>query len=287
MAYWEWGDPANDHVVLCVHGLTRSGRDFDVLAQALSHRYRVVCPDVAGRGRSDWLIDPMRYDIPQYVADMMVLIARLRPARLDWVGTSMGGLIGLGLAGMLAASRHLRPERGELGLGAAPDLPLGKMVLNDIGPVLQVDGLGRIGEYVGRPEQFDSFAGAVNYVREVSADFGPHDEAGWEALTRNVFNQQDGHWVKHYDLRLGQAFATQTPDVVRAAERILWQAYENLPGEVLILRGEHSDLLSGTDARAMLERNPRSRLCEIKGVGHAPTLRSLDQIQPIQSFLDA
>lgn len=287
MAYWEWGDPANDHVVLCVHGLTRTGRDFDMLAQALADDYRVVCPDVAGRGRSDWLIDPMAYAIPQYVADMMVLIARLRPARLDWIGTSMGGLIGLGLAGMLAVSAALRPDRGALGLGSSADVPLGKMVLNDIGPVLQTDGLGRIGEYVGRPEEFDSFAQAVDYVRQVSASFGPHDQAGWEALTRHVFNEQGGRWVKHYDLRISQAFATQTPEVVRAAESMLWRAYEHLPGEVLIIRGAQSDLLSESDARAMLDRNPRALLCEIEGVGHAPTLRSEDQIQPIQNFLGA
>lgn len=287
MAYWEWGDPASEHVVLCVHGLTRTGRDFDLLAQALALNARVVCPDVVGRGRSDWLIDPMSYAIPQYAADMMVLIARLRPARLDWVGTSMGGLIGLGLAGMLAASPVLRPNRGAWGLGTAADIPLGKMVLNDIGPVLQIEGLGRIGEYVGMPVQFDSFAQAVEYVREVSAGFGPHDQAGWEALTRYVFNEQDGHWIKHYDLRMSQAYVAQTPEILRAAEQVLWQAYEHLPGEVLILRGEHSDLLKASDAQAMLDRNPRAQLHEIKGVGHAPTLRSADQIQPILNFLNA
>ncbi|MBV6271835.1 alpha/beta hydrolase [Alcaligenaceae bacterium CGII-47] len=287
MAYWEWGDPTNDHVILCVHGLTRTGRDFDLLAQALATNARVVCPDVVGRGRSDWLIDPMSYAIPQYAADMIVLIARLRPARLDWVGTSMGGLIGLGVAGMLAASPALRPNREPWGLGAAADIPLDKMVLNDIGPVLQMDGLGRIGEYVGAPVQFDSFAQAVDYVRETSASFGVHDQAGWEALTQHVFNEQDSHWIKHYDLRMSQAFAAQTPELMRAAEHILWQAYEHLPGEVLIVRGEQSDLLSVADTQSMLERNHRSKLHEIKGVGHAPTLRSAEQIQPIQQFLHA
>ncbi|WP_269494012.1 alpha/beta fold hydrolase [Castellaniella sp. S9] len=287
MAYWQWGDPANDRVLLCVHGLTRTGRDFDILARALAPHYRVVCPDVAGRGRSDWLIDPAHYAVPQYAADMLMLIARLRPARLDWVGTSMGGLIGLGLAGTLALSAGMRPQRGAWGLGDAPDVPLGRVVMNDIGPALNADGLGRIGDYVGQALRLDSFAQAVDYVRTVSAGFGPHDQAGWEALTRHVFNEQDGHWIKHYDLRIAQAFAPQSPAAVQAAEALLWGAWEHLPAEALILRGAQSDLLPREVARAMLERNPRARLVEFEGVGHAPTLRTADQVDAIRDFLFA
>ena len=192
MAYWEWGDPANDKVLLCVHGLTRSGRDFDQLATRMSSQYRVVCPDVVGRGKSDWLIDAGSYVVPQYVADMLTLIARLEPARLDWVGTSMGGLIAMGLAGTLATSAMLRPARGNLGLPAECSVPLGKVVLNDIGPQLNIGGLQRIGDYVGKPVQYSSFQQAVDHVRSISAGFGSHDEAGWEALTRHVFNEVDG-----------------------------------------------------------------------------------------------
>ncbi|MGB3275613.1 MAG: alpha/beta hydrolase [Castellaniella sp.] len=285
MAYWEWGDPDNDRVLVCVHGLTRTGRDFDPLARALSQEYRVVCPDVVGRGRSDWLIDPLAYVIPQYVADLTTLIARLRPARLDWVGTSMGGLIGLGLAGMATVSPVLRPARGAWGLGSMPDLPLGRMVFNDIGPALDADGLARIGEYVGQDLRFDRYEQAVDYVRTVSASFGPHDAEGWNALTEHVFHEQDGHWVKHYDLRLAQPFALQTPEATVAAEALLWQAWTHLPVPSLILRGAQSDLLTQATAQRMLECNTRTRLIEFDGVGHAPTLRNEAQIAMVRDFL--
>src|SRR5699024_5275035 len=135
-AYWEWGKSDNPNVLLCVHGLTRSGRDFDPLARLMSDTYRVVCPDVVGRGRSDWLINPEFYAITQYIADMFTLIARLSPAKLDWVGTSMGGLIGLGVAAALNLNSALCPHRCNHGLGSTQRLRLGKMVLNDIGPVI-------------------------------------------------------------------------------------------------------------------------------------------------------
>jgi len=285
MAYWEWGDPANDRVLLCVHGLTRTGRDFDVLARALSREYRVVCPDVVGRGRSDWLIDPAAYVVPQYAADMITLVARLQPARLDWVGTSMGGLIGLVVAGMVAASPALRPERGDWGLGPGPDLPLGRMVFNDIGPALDLDGLSRIADYVGQEQRFDSFQQAVDYVHATSEGFGPHDADGWAALTEHVFNHQNGQWVKHYDLRLAQPFESQTPEATAAAELLLWQAWDHLPTPALILRGAQSDILSADVVQQMVSRNPQARCVELPGVGHAPTLRSEDQIEVVRDFL--
>ena len=214
MAYWEWGDPNNDQVLMCVHGLTRTGRDFDQLAQRLSKRYRVVAPDIVGRGRSDWLIDPSAYAIPQYVADMLVLIARLQPARLDWVGTSMGGLIALGLQGGQAMSALLRPARPGPGLGAEPlQLPLGRVVLNDVGPALDMTGLQRISEYVGQSVLFDTFDQAVEYVRSVSASFGEHSVEEWADMSRHVFVEHEGKWRRHYDLRLSQAFAQQADSI--------------------------------------------------------------------------
>ncbi|WP_345798104.1 alpha/beta hydrolase [Castellaniella sp. MT123] len=285
MAYWEWGDADNDRVLLCVHGLTRTGRDFDLLAQALRDDYRVVCPDVVGRGRSDWLADPAAYVVPQYVADMVTLIARLRPTRLDWVGTSMGGLIGLALAGMATASPALRPDRGSWGLGVAADVPLGRMVFNDVGPALDLDGLSRIGEYVGQDARFDSFTQAVDYVRTTSPGFGPHDAAGWVALTEHVFHEHDGQWVKHYDLRMAQPFSLQTPEAMAAGEALLWRAWDHLPVPSLILRGAQSDILSADTAQQMVTRNANARCVEFLGVGHAPTLRSNDQIQTIRQFL--
>jgi len=285
MAYWEWGDPDNDQVLLCVHGLTRTGRDFDRMAARLSRHYRVVCPDVVGRGKSDWLLNGAGYVVPQYAADMLTLIARLQPGRLDWVGTSMGGLIGLALAGTLAMSAMMRPPRGASGLAPEQTLKLGKMVLNDIGPRLSFSGLSRIAQYVAEPMRFGSFELAVDYVRTISAGFGLHDQEGWEALTRHVFTQEGDQWVKHYDLRIAEPFADQSEQTVRKSEALLWAAYESVASPILLVRGELSDLLTGEAAQEMLRRNPHASLLDVPGVGHAPTFRSDDQIDPVEAFL--
>lgn len=285
MAYWQWGEPDNDRVLLCVHGLTRTGRDFDLLAQALRRDYRVICPDVAGRGRSDWLINPAGYVIPQYVADMVTLIARLEPKRLDWVGTSMGGLIGLALAGTLEASSTLRPPRGQWGLGDTVDVPLTRMVFNDVGPQLNAPGLARIAGYVGQDQHFDSFQDAVAYVQAMSSGFGQLDSESWRDLARFVFHEQNGQWVKHYDLRIAQAFAGQTPEALDAAEQLLWQAWDHLRCPALVLRGAQSDILAKPSLTQMLARNPRASSVEFAGVGHAPTLRDANQIAVVRDFL--
>lgn len=285
MAYWEWGDPANKKVVVCVHGLTRCGRDFDELAQKLAAHYRVVAPDVVGRGRSDWLLDPAGYTVPQYISDMLTLIARLDVDEVDWVGTSMGGLIGLGLAGALAASAFQRPPRGSFGLPADRTLRLGKIVLNDIGPKLDRQGLARIASYVGKDVSFDTFDEAAAYVQSVSQGFGPHTQAQWQRLARDVFNQQNGRWVRHYDLRLAQPMAQQDDAALDAAELMLWSAYESLASPVLVLRGSESDVLTEDTVREMSARNARTQVVEFAGVGHAPSLLSEEQIQPIANFL--
>ena len=217
MAYWEWGDPANDQVLVCVHGLTRTGRDFDALAQRLAGRYRVVCPDVVGRGRSDWLANPAFYTVPQYAADMVTLIARLKPARLAWVGTSMGGLIGMALSGSAAFSRAaaaMRPHpKHAAGAGRAAFRPHGAERRR---PRLELSALARIGQYVGMPREFDSFEQAVAAMRADSLPFGPHSDEQWAQLARYVYPEQDGRWVKHYDLALAQPLAAQTPQELAA-----------------------------------------------------------------------
>ncbi|HEY9279938.1 MAG TPA: alpha/beta hydrolase [Eoetvoesiella sp.] len=285
MAYWEWGHPDNDRVVICVHGLTRTGRDFDELAKRLSAHYRVVCPDIVGRGKSDWLLNPASYVIAQYVADILTLIARVRPVQLDWVGTSMGGLIGMGLAGAVAMSAAQRPPRGAFGLAEGQTVSFDKMVLNDIGPCLNTDGLARIAEYVGQKLEFNSFSQAVDYVRAVSAGFGPHSDAQWEQLTRYVFNQQGSHWVKHYDLRLAQPMVLQTEAITHASELLLWASYESIKSPILITRGELSDLLTAKSAKEMLSRNSQAKLVEFTAVGHAPTFMVDDQITVVEQFL--
>lgn len=285
MAYWEWGDPANDQVLVCVHGLTRSGRDFDTLARRLAGRYRVVCPDVVGRGRSDWLVNPAFYTVPQYVSDMVTLVARLRPARLSWVGTSMGGLIGLGLAGAAAFARAMLPLRLHVGmLPPQAGVRLDKLVLNDVGPRLETGALARIGQYVGEPGAFGSFAEAVANLRANSGTFGPHTDEQWEHLARFVYPEQDGKWVKHYDLALAQPMA-MTPEELAAGEQVLWRSYDAIDCPILIVRGEQSDLLTRATADEMRQRNPRAQVLEVPGVGHAPTLMADSQVTSVADFL--
>lgn len=288
MAYYEWGDPDNDEVVLCVHGLTRSGRDFDALAQVLSTRYRVVCPDVVGRGLSDWLVNPVFYAIPQYVSDMVTLVARMQPSRLHWVGTSMGGLIGMVYAGAMAQARlthaALTPSQCHTALPHTR-LRLDSIVFNDVGPHLEPISLERIGQYVGEDVQFSSFDQAVAYVRETCSSFGPHSVEQWTELTRHVYIERDGKWMKHYDLALASPFKQLTPELAEQGERLLWGAFDSICAPIQIIRGEFSDLLSVHTCEKMLDIHPGTRFAQVAGVGHAPTLMSPGQISLIDDFL--
>ncbi len=266
MAYAEWGDPANPRVLVCVHGLTRQGRDFDTLAQAMCDRYRVVCPDVVGRGRSDWLADPAGYQIPAYVADMVTLLARLDAQELHWVGTSMGGLIGLGLA-------------------ALPDSPVRKLVLNDVGPAIEAAALQRIGTYLGQPLRWGSVEEAADYLWSISSSFGPHTREQWLALTRPMLRPDGDGFKLHYDPGIAVPFRAVTPEAAAAGTTALWASYDALRCPTLLLRGAQSDLLSHETARAMTQRGPRATLIEFEGVGHAPTLVAPAQIAAVREFL--
>jgi pimeloyl-ACP methyl ester carboxylesterase len=264
MAYVEWGDPRNRDVLICVHGLTRSGRDFDELARALSGQFRVVCPDLAGRGDSDRLADPLLYGVPQYLADMVTLIARLDCEALSWVGTSLGGLVGMALA-------------------AQPGNPVKKLVLNDAGPVVSRVSLQRIAAYVGVVPEFVSLEKAEEYVRTISAPFGPHSDAQWRFLTETWVRQQaDGGWRPHYDPRMAAAFRAGMP---QQGDLELWPLYDAIRCPTLVLRGELSDLLSRDTTGAMARRGPRAQVVEIRGVGHAPTLMHAEQIALVRDFL--
>ena len=289
MAYYEWGDADNPDVVVCVHGLTRSGRDFDRLARELAGRYRVVCPDVVGRGLSDWLSLPMLYAVPQYVADMVTLIARLHPASLRWVGTSMGGLIGLGLAGAMAQSR-LRAERQPPAQQHQSLPPTGmhihRMVVNDVGPRIEPLSLLRIGQYLAEPVAFDSFDQAVAYVKSVSSSFGQLSEELWQEFTRHVYVNINGKWVKHYDPAISIPFASMSAEASKQGEQILWQAWDALECPVMVLRGQESDLLSQATLDEMLRRQPLARSTSFAGVGHAPSLMVADQIGVVTEFLN-
>lgn len=268
VAYWEWGDPSNPRVLLCVHGLTRQGRDFDVLAAAMSDHYRVVCPDIAGRGESDRLSDPQEYVVPRYAADMVTLLARLDAQSVHWVGTSMGGLIG-----MVVASLSPRPL-------------VSKLVMNDVGPVLPPQAIARIGAYLGLPLRWDSVEQAADYLWTISKSFGPHTSEQWLALTRPMLRQAaDDHWHLHYDPAIAIPFQTSTAESAAAFEAYLWAAYDAVGCPTLLLRGADSDLLTPAHALEMTQRGPRARLHQIAGVGHAPTLIADDQVQLVREFL--
>jgi pimeloyl-ACP methyl ester carboxylesterase len=271
MSYKEWGEADNPNVLVCVHGVTRVGDDFDNLARALSDQYRVVCPDVVGRGRSDWLKNPQLYVLPQYVADMVTLLARVlangERQTVDWFGTSMGGLIGLGLASL-------------------PDSPISKLILNDIGPVLDPTALQRIGDYIGQDLRFQSFEEGAKFIRDVSLPFGPHTDAEWHKLASDVLRQDaDGKWVRHYDMGLSLPFRSATPESAKADQAMLWAAYDAVKCPTLLVRGAESDLLSRETAELMTQRGPKASLVEIPGVGHAPTFLHDDQIAIARQFL--
>jgi pimeloyl-ACP methyl ester carboxylesterase len=278
-AYWQWGDAQAAHLVVCVHGLARQARDFDVLAQALlarsDHPLRVVCPDVAGRGHSDWLKDAAGYQIPNYAADMLALLAQLHRAAplqtLDWLGTSMGGLIGMVICG-------------------SPELPLPvpvrKLVLNDVGPVIQWQALQRIGTYLGKSGRFESMQQAADSMWAISTGFGPHTPEQWLALSQAMVKPlPEGGFTLHYDPAIALPFREVTEQSAAQGQAALWQLYDSIKARTLVTRGASSDLLSKDTALAMTQRGPKARLIEFEGVGHAPMFVAADQVQAVTSFL--
>lgn len=259
--YWEWGDPGNPRVAVCVHGLTRNGRDFDALAAALAGRYRVLCPDVAGRGDSDW-IAAGDYSFPQYCNDMTALIARSGAAEIDWVGTSMGGLIGMILA-------------------AQPKTPIRRLVLNDVGPFIPKAAQDRIAETVGDHPVFDGVDAAADHIAKVNAEFGRLTRAQWLDLARTAVRaREDGKLVWKRDPAIGKSFVSQPRDDV-----VLWPIWDMIRCPVLLLRGADSELLPPAVADEMTRRGPKARLVTIEGAGHAPALLSEGELRPIREFL--
>ncbi len=263
LAYYEWGDPANRRVLVCVHGLSRCGRDFDALARAMAGEYRVVCPDVPGRGLSGWLKNPMEYQVQTYVADMVTLLARLDADCVHWVGTSMGGMIGMALASL-------------------PETPLQKLVLNDVGPVITAASVARIAEYIGKAPAFADFATAERYIRAVSVTFGAHSDAEWTTLTEHVVRRQpDGSYRMHYDPAIAVPVAAAKID----KDIELWNYYDAIKCPTLVIRGAQSDLLRRETLQEMAARGPRAKTVEVPDVGHAPTLMHADQIAIVRDFL--
>ena len=265
MAYTEWGDPANPQVLVCVHGLSRNGHDFDDLSRAMAGSHRIVCPDIVGRGRSDWLRDPSGYGVPQHVADMMVLIARLDVEAVHWLGTSMGGLIGMVLASL-------------------PGTPVSRLLLNDVGPVVSAESIRRIGEYIGRAPKFSGLDDAERYIRAVSAPFGALNDAQWLALTvSSVRPMADGGLEMIYDPAIADSFHRATAGGVVD----LWPMFDRVRCPTRVVRGELSDLLSTEVAQAMTARGPHPDLVEVSGVGHAPMFMDEAQIAIAREFFTA
>jgi pimeloyl-ACP methyl ester carboxylesterase len=267
MAYWQWERTDGDatRVLVCVHGLSRQGRDFDTLARAMRDGWRVVCPDVVGRGESDRLADPKGYVLPTYVADMVTLLARLDAKSVHWFGTSMGGLIGMALA-------------------ALPGSPIARLVLNDVGPAIDPSGIARIASYVGLPLDWASEDEAADYLLTISQGFGAHTREQWMALTRPMLRRAGDRWRLHYDPAIAVALRGVTPEVAAAGEAALWAAYDRISCPTLVLRGAASDVLAPATAAAMAERGSKARIHEFAGVGHAPTIVAPDQVAVVRRF---
>jgi pimeloyl-ACP methyl ester carboxylesterase len=260
VAYTEWGDPAAARVAVCVHGLTRQGRDFDRLAAALAREgWRVACPDLVGRGRSGWLPDPEEYALPQYCVDMAALVARLGAEAVDWVGTSLGGLVGMVLAG----------QEGS---------PIRRLVVNDIGPHLPWSALQRIGSDLREAPR--EFAAEAHY-RKILAPFGDLDDAEWRHLAEHsVERGPDGRCRTLFDPGIVRAFR---PGLIYALS--LWRYWDAIRCPVLLLRGERSDLLPERTAAEMARRGPKAEVVQIPGCGHAPALLDEDQIGIVVDWL--
>ncbi len=262
MSYLEWGRADNPRVLLCVHGLTRNALDFEPLARALCGHYRVVCPDMPGRGDSDWLAHHEDYVINTYQGHILTLIARLDVAELDFVGTSMGALLGMALA-------------------ALPGNPVRRLVLNDAGAQLEVAALRRIAGFVGRAPVFPDFAAVLAYQRHIGTGFGPLSDAQWAFLARNAARQAPDGWHLRYDPAIGDAMRATLGEVAVN----LWHTWDAVRCPTLLLRGEHSDLTSAATAQEMARRGPQARCVEVPATGHAPMLLDDWQIGVLRDFL--
>lgn len=283
MAFWRWGEATARRVVVCVHGLTRQGRDFDRLAQTLVAQspepLQVICPDVAGRGRSEWLSDPAHYQIPQYAADMLVMLGQIQQQlgadeplqTLDWVGTSMGGLIGMVLSG--------QP-------GLPLPCPIRRLVLNDVGPAITWSSVQRMQGYVGQYGQYRDLDEAAAALWDLSQGFGPVLPEVWREMSAHMMRPgTDGQLTLHYDPAIGVPVRAMTPETAAAGEAMLWTLYDQIQAQTLLIRGQDSDLLTAETALQMTQRGPRARLDTWPGFGHAPTLTGDDQIAVVAKFL--
>ena len=267
VAYVDWGPVHAGVPAMCVHGLSRQGRDFDYLAAQLAAAgRRVICPDLVGRGQSGRLRNPNEYALPQYCADMNALAARLDTQEVDWIGTSLGGLIGIVLAGL-------------------PGNSIRRLVVNDIGPFLPWAGLARIGSYVSAmPTDFRDLGEVEAYFREVLAPFGDLSDEHWSHVARHsvAWHASRERYVMLFDPQIVRAFRNPWHYSVN-----LWKYWTAINVPILVIRGVESDLLPADLASEMIRRNPRARVHEIEDCGHAPPLMSPKQIRVVSDFLNS
>ena len=258
-----WGEKTSAPPIICVHGLTRNSRDFDKLAAALAIDTQIICPDIVGRGKSDWVSNQSLYDYAQYAADMTHLINELQLGQVNWIGTSMGGLIGMMMAAM-------------------PQSPVKKLIINDVGPYLEAAALDRIANYVGHAPTFASLQEVESYFRHVHAPFAPMTDEDWRAMAEHGAKQSaEGVYHLAYDPKIGDALR----EGLTGEDVNLWSLWEMISCPTLVLRGEKSDLLSKATATQMTKTGPKADLIEIDHAGHAPSLMSHDQIELVKSWL--
>jgi pimeloyl-ACP methyl ester carboxylesterase len=257
-----WGDPAASRTIVCVHGLTRNARDFDVLARDLAKDARVLSVDVPGRGRSGWFADPKHYDVPVYAALMLQLLEKLGLGRVDWIGTSLGGLIGMRVA-------------------ARAESPVARLVLNDIGPTVPTEVLEMIRAYLGLELSFATLDELEQHLRQIHAPFGPLSDADWRHLAVHSARQrEDGRWLLSYDPAIRIPFADKSE-----ADLDEWPTYESIRCPTLLIRGKESLVLTEAVLQQMRQRGPRPDLVEFEGIGHAPMLTTPDQVAAVRDWL--
>ncbi|MQR02293.1 alpha/beta fold hydrolase [Glaciimonas soli] len=267
--YKEWGDINNPRVLLCLHGLVRASGDFDFIAQELAQTYRIICPDLVGRGLSDRLADPQYYQVEQYVKDVVTLLDDLQLRQFSILGTSLGGIVAMVLASL---SGYI----------------VTNLILNDVGMALRADAMRALGTHVAQNLQFSSFDEAAAYVQKISAGVGPHSAAQWQVLASNALRQSaDGAWELHYDPALSVPLLAATQVTAQQGEQALWKLYDALSCRVLLIRGEQSTMLSRETAMELTQRGPRAALVEVVGVGHAPTFLHREQVALVRDFLAA
>ncbi|HEU0117602.1 MAG TPA: alpha/beta hydrolase [Alphaproteobacteria bacterium] len=261
VAYTEWGSDTSQPPIMCVHGLTRNGRDFDWLAEKLQATRRVFCPDMPGRGKSDDLTDPAFYSYPQYANDMAILMAKTDSKQVDWVGTSMGGLLG-----MLVAS--------------LPNNSIRRLVMNDVGPYIPRANMKRIADYVSMPTSFVDLDQLERHIRTIYAPFGIKRDEDWKKLASTSARKlPDGKLTLAHDTAIAKNFSALEADVD------FWDIYDKVKCPTLVIRGKDSDILSSETAQQMTQRGPKAKIVELPGVGHAPALMDADQIKLIADFL--